>query len=135
MITLKYHMNGGKDLHEIIFYRDSKGREPVLNYLRELSGRHDKDSRIKLNKISDYIQALSMYGCQLNENYVKHLEGEIWELRPMKNRILFVGIVGGRYVLLHQFQKRTRKTPAREIEKAKRELADFKKRSGFYEGI
>ena len=90
-----------------------------------------KDSRIKLNKINDYIQALSVYGvAELNENYVKHLDGEIWELRPIRDRILFAGVVGGRYVLLHQFMKRTQKTPAREIEKAKRELADFRERSG-----
>ena len=102
-----------------------------MNELRKSSS---KDSRIKLNKISDYIQALSVYGTgQLTENYVKHLEGEIWELRPIKNRVLFAGIVGGRYVLLHQFRKTTQKTPVKEIEKAKRELADFKERSIFYE--
>lgn len=72
-----------------------------------------------------------MYGvAELSENYVKHLDGEIWELRPIRDRILFAGVVGGRYVLLHQFMKQTQKTPAREIEKAKRELADFRERSG-----
>ena len=88
-----------------------------------------KDSRIKLNKINDYIQALSVYGTeQLTENYVKHLDGDIWELRPLRDRILFAGVVNGRYVLLHQFVKKTQKTPPREIEQAKRELADFKER-------
>ena len=121
-------------LHEILFYRDNKGRQPVLDYLQELSRNKSKDSRIKLNKISDYIQALSVYGTeQLTENYVKHLDGEIWELRPIRDRILFAGVIGGRYVLLHQFMKQSQKTPVREIEQAKRELADFKKRSGLYE--
>jgi len=121
-------------LHEILFYRDNKGKQPVLDYLQELSRSKSKDSRIKLNKISDYIQALSVYGTeQLTENYVKHLDGEIWELRPIRDRILFAGVIGGRYVLLHQFMKQSQKTPVREIEQAKRELADFKKRSGLYE--
>jgi uncharacterized protein HI_0660 len=121
-------------LHEILFYRDNKGRQPVLDYLQELSRSKSKDSRIKLNKISDYIQALSVYGTeQLTENYVKHLDGEIWELRPIRDRILFAGVIGGRYVLLHQFMKQSQKTPVREIEQAKRELSDFKKRSGLYE--
>ena len=44
--------------------------------------------------------------------------------------ILFAGLVGGHYVLLHQFMKKTQKTPAKEIEKAKKELAYFKERSG-----
>ena len=90
-----------------------------------------KDCRINFNKINDYIQALSVYGTEnLTENYVKHLDGDIWELRPIRDRILFAGVVGGRYVLLHYFLKQTQKTPSREIEKAKRELADFKERSG-----
>lgn len=121
-------------MHEILFYRDNKGRQPVLDYLQELSRSKSKDSRIKLNKISDYIQALSVYGTeQLTENYVKHLDDEIWELRPIRDRILFAGVIGGRYVLLHHFMKQSQKTPVREIEQAKRELADFKKRSGLYE--
>ena len=118
-------------MYEIIFYEDRSGHNPVLEYIQELRKNNSKDSRIKLNKINDYIQALSLYGTtELNENYVKHLDGEIWELRPIRDRILFAGIVGGRYVLLHQFMKQTQKMPQREIDKAKRELADFKERSG-----
>lgn len=93
-----------------------------------------KDSKIDLAKINDYSQAFSVYGTyQLNENYVKHLDGDSWELRPIRDRILFAGVVGGRYVLLHQFMKQTQKTLSREIERAKRELADFTERSGLYE--
>ena len=106
----------------------------MLEYMQELSKNSSKDSRIKLNKINDYIQALSVYGTeQLSENYVKHLDGDIWELRPLRDRILFAGVVDGKYVLLHQFMKKTQKTPAREIKKAKNELKDFKERSGWYE--
>ena len=32
------------------------------------------------------------------------------------------------FVLLHHFHKKTQKTPAAEIEKAKRELEDYKRR-------
>ena len=39
-------------LHKIFFYKDKKGNEPVLDYLRELSEKSDKDSRIKANKIN-----------------------------------------------------------------------------------
>lgn len=117
-------------MHDIIFYEDRSGHKPVLEYMLELAKRKDKDSRIKLNKINDYIQALSVYGtAELSDNYVKHLDGDIWELRPIRSRILFAGVIGGRYVLLHQFIKKTQKTPAVEIERAKRELADFKERS------
>ena len=118
-------------MHEIIFMKIAAGENLSVNICGSWRKAKSKDSRIKLNKINDYIQALSVYGvAELNENYVKHLDGEIWELRPIRDRILFAGVVGGRYVLLHQFMKRTQKTPAREIEKAKRELADFRERSG-----
>ena len=65
----------------------------------------------------------------MGEPYMKHLNGDIWEIRPLRDRILFAGVIDGKYVLLHQFMKKTQKTPPREIEQAKRELADFKKRS------
>lgn len=112
-------------MHEINFYKDAKGNEPVLDYIKELAGKRDKDSRIKLNKIQDYIQILSEYGTQAGEPYMKHLEGDIWELRPLRDRILFVGWINGSYILLHHFMKKTQKTPAREIEQSKRELADL----------
>lgn len=115
-------------MHKINFYRDKNGNEPVLDYLRELTSKKDKDSRIKANKVNDYIEALSLYGTQIGETYVKHLDGDIWELRPLRDRIFFVAWTDGGYVLLHHFMKKTQKTPAREINKAKRELADLRER-------
>lgn len=112
-------------MYEIIFYKDKNGKEPVLDYMRELRNHKDKDSRIKLNKINDYIQILSEYGTQAGEPYMKHLDGNIWELRPLRDRILFVGWSNGSFVLLHRFMKKTQKIPAREIEQAKREFADL----------
>ncbi len=120
-------------MHNIHFYRDKSGREPVLEYLEELAARKDKDSRIKLNKINDYIEVLSRYGTQAGEPYMKYLGDDIWELRPLRDRIIFVSWINGSYVLLHCFVKKTQKTPKRELEKAKRELVDLKARSGQYE--
>ena len=116
-------------MYEIRFYRDRNGKEPVAEYIRELAQRKDKDSRIKLKKIQDYINILKAYGTLAGEPYIKHLDGEIWELRPLRDRILFVAWNNGSYILLHSFLKTTQKTPAREIEKAKREYADLKERS------
>jgi len=117
-------------LHEIIFYEDSKGNKPVLEYIRQLVNTNGKDSRIKLKKIQEYIVVLQTYGATMGEPYMKHLDGDIWELRPISDRILFAGLVNGKFVLLHHFVKKTQKTPPREIEQAKRELDDFRERSG-----
>lgn len=120
-------------MHKIYFYKDRNGNEPVYEYLKELTTKSDKNSRVNANKIADYINILSEYGTQAGEPYIKHLDGDIWELRPLRNRVLFVAWVNGSYVLLHHFVKKTQKTPAREIEKAKRELADMKERGVSFE--
>lgn len=120
-------------MHKINFYRDSKGHEPVYEYMQELAAKKDKDSRIKLNKIQEYIEVLSVNGKSAGESYIKHLEGDIWELRPLRDRILFVGWHDDGFVLLHSFVKKTQKTPRREIDKAQRELKDLIERGVSYE--
>ena len=115
-------------VHAIYFYKDKQGTQPVLDYMRELARHDSKDSRLKLNKINDYIELLSQHGTRAGQPYIKHLDAEIWELRPLRNRILFVAWLDGSFVLLHHFVKKTQKTPRREIEKAKRELQDLKER-------
>ena len=132
-ITLKYNIiiEEEKYLYKVYFYEDKNGDSSIINYLSSLRKREDKDSRIKSQKIQDYIKALREYGLQLREPYIKHLDGEIWELRPLKDRILFVASHKDSFVLLHYFTKKTQKTPRREIEKAKKELEDIIERGLF----
>ena len=117
-------------MYEIIFYKDSAGKQPVKEHLAELSRRSDKDSRINHNKINDYITLLKIHGLNLREPHIKHLDGEIWELRPIKNRVLFFGHNGNEFVLVHHFIKKTQKTPQSEIELAKKRMKDFIERGG-----
>ena len=60
-------------MHPIYFYWDAQGRCPIADYIAELSHKNDKDSRIKLNKLRDYVKMLSLYGTQTGEPYIKHL--------------------------------------------------------------
>ena len=120
-------------MYEIIFYHDKNGFEPVSSYILELSKKKDKTSRINYNKINEYIKILREYGTRAGEPYIKHLDGEIWELRPLRNRILFGAWIGNTFILLHSFVKKTQKTPQAEIEKAKHELNEF--RRNFNNGI
>ena len=117
-------------MYEIIFYHDKNGYEPVNAYIEELSSRKDKDSRIKSNNIREIIRMLKEYGTTAGEPYMKHVDGEIWELRPLRDRILFAAWTGKAFIILHYFMKKTQKTPQREIDKAKRELEDFRRRKG-----
>lgn len=120
-------------MYRVHFYKDRDGKEPVAEYLAELGKRNDKDSRIKLTKVRDYIKILGIHGTRAGQPYMKHIDGEIWELRPLRDRIFFVAWANDGYVLLHQVMKKTQKTPAREIEKAKREYADMMERGVEYE--
>lgn len=52
-------------MYKIEFYSDQNGKEPVLEYLEELASKNDKDSRIKLNKIRDYMKILKENGKEL----------------------------------------------------------------------
>ena len=116
-------------MYRIIFYRDAKGNQPIKEYLTQLADNTDKDSRIKLNKIDYYLQALREYGTRAGEPFVKHIDGDIWELRPLRDRFFFFCWQGDKFVLLHHFVKKTNKTPPQEIEQAKRNLKDFTERS------
>jgi len=117
-------------MFDLIFYQDRRGKEPVWDYLQEMKRKsaQDKNSRIQFHKMDDYLQALNTYGLAAGEPYIKHLDGEIWELRPLRNRILFAAWSKNGFILLHMFMKTTQKTPSREIEQAKRNLTDFYER-------
>jgi phage-related protein len=116
-------------LYSVRFFKDKYGKKPVLEYLKELLKKKDKDSRIKANKIRDYIRILKENGIAAGEPYIKHIDGDIWELRPLRDRIFFAKWTGESFVIISHFIKKTQKTPQREIEKAKRLLSEYKERS------
>jgi len=62
------------------------GKEPIFNYMHELAAHTDKNNRIKLHRILDYVKYLRKEGAKAKEPYVKHLDGKIWELRPIRVR-------------------------------------------------
>lgn len=121
-----------KYVYEIIFYEDKNGESEVADFIRKLqkSSTKNKTDRINYYKIIAYLDALGEMGTRVGEPVTKHLEGEIWELRPLQNRILYAYYKDNKFILLHHFLKKTRKTPRKEIEKAKNRLRDFIERNG-----
>ena len=73
------------------FYRDYKGKSEIVEYLDELKecGETSKNERINRDKILAYIGALEKYGTRVGQPVVKHIDGSLWELRPLANRIFF----------------------------------------------
>jgi phage-related protein len=114
-------------MFEIIFYEDNKGIKPIAEYITELRKQSytSKHARINFNKIVAYLDLLEEKGTRIGEPVTKHLDGDIWELRPLDNRILYAFYKDNTFILLHYFIKKTNKTPPREIEQAKRNLADY----------
>lgn len=117
-------------MYKVRFYRKKDGESPVEEYIRKLAAQKGKDARINLGKIRDYIKILEEHGTRAGEPFVKKVDDkdDIWELRPLGNRIFFVAWIENTFVLLHAFQKKTQKTPPRQIDQARRELKDLKER-------
>ena len=118
-------------MYDVIFYSDSSGKMPIAEYISSLRKKSDtdKNARVNLNKIVAYIDILCEKGTLIGIPVVKHLEGEIWELRPLRNRIIFAYYKDNQFILLHHFVKKTNKTPKREITQARKNLADYIERN------
>lgn len=95
-------------MYNIEFYEDSNGRSELWEFLESLrvKAATNKDARIQYKQINLCIQLLEDNGTRLNEKITKHLDDDT-------------------FVLLHQFCKKTQKTPKREIERAKAERDDY----------
>lgn len=117
-------------MYRIDFYKDENGKSELLDFIRHLllTSETNKDSRIQYDKIYSQIKLLREKGTNLPAKYTKHIDGDIWELRPGKNRIFYFCYLDDMFVLLHYFHKTTDKTPRQEIERAKAERDDYVRR-------
>ena len=106
-------------MYDVIFYEDSKGNKPTAEFINELRQKShtDKNARINLKKIVAYIDLLCEYGTRIGEPVTKHLDGDIWELRPLDNRIIYAYYKNNKFILLHHFTKKTKKLPPRNLAK------------------
>jgi phage-related protein len=108
-------------------YEDHRGRRPVNEFLDTLP----------LNERARVVRAIELLktnGTRLRMPYARSLESKLWELRVpagrMDYRVIYTPWPGHRFVLLHAFAKKTQKTPLRELEIARRRLAELMSRGG-----
>lgn len=118
-------------MYEIEFYENSEGFSEIKEYIMQLrvASEFNKDSRINFNKIVAYFDLLQEMGTRIGEPVTKHLEGQIWELRPLRNRFLYAYYENNKFIVLHHFIKKTQKTPKRELQIAQRRLKEYLERS------
>ena len=85
------------------------------------------DMRARFLRLADRIASTGLEG--LSEPHVKHLEGQLWELRLTSRdgiaRALYVTAIGRRVVVVRAFVKKTQKTPRAEIELALRRAKEI----------
>jgi phage-related protein len=108
----------------VVFFVDEKGYSPIQEFLQGLD--------IKTQaRFAWSIEQLRKRNVRAKEPLVRHLDDKLWELREESStniyRLLYFFFSGKRIVFLHGFQKKTQKTPRREIEIALQRLNSFTK--------
>ena len=98
-------------MYNIDFYETADGSSDIRDFLESLRSKADtvKEARIQYKQAARAIQLLQDNGTNLPVEIAKHLEDEIWELRPGNNRIFFFYYHAGTYVLLHHYRKKVKK--------------------------
>ena len=115
-------------MREIIFYHLESGRCPVEDFLDTLT---DKQFE-KVAFVLDLIEQLNI----IPEEYLKKLKGadDIWEVRVQYGNNIFrlLGFFEANNIVIlnHAFTKKTRKTPAREINIAEKRKRGYLKEKG-----
>ena len=109
----------------VVFSTEDNGTCPVREFLVTL------DTKTQV-RFAWSIEQLRLRNVAAREPLVRHLEGKLWELREESStniyRLVYFFFSGQRIVFLHGFQKKTEKTPRREIEIALQRLHNFVKR-------
>lgn len=105
----------------VVFYRSAAGSEPVREWLRSLPA---EDRRV----IGGDLATLQV-GWPIGMPLCRALGGGLWEVRsslPSRRiaRLLFF-VADDRIGVVHGFIKKTRKTPAEDIELARRRMKEM----------
>ena len=112
-------------MFDIEFYSLPNGQKPVENFLDSLS--------VKMRvKALDSLSLLEEYGNQLRLPYSQALEDGIFELRIKFSsdisRVFYFFYVGNKIVVTNGFIKKTQKTLASELAKARKYKQDYERR-------
>ncbi|MCY3819031.1 MAG: type II toxin-antitoxin system RelE/ParE family toxin [Gammaproteobacteria bacterium] len=82
--------------------------------------------RARLVRLLELIEEVGLE--QLRAPHVRHLEGKLWELRVKAQggiaRGIYVTATGRRVVVLHVFAKKSRKTPRRALDTARKRMKE-----------
>jgi len=108
--------------HDVRFYTHPRsGRSPVADFIRRQAAKQRGRIALQLERLA------ASWGIALEATpNVKKLEAYLWELKVGRYRVVFTDAVARRLVLLHAFEKKSRKTPREALKVARRRLADIR---------
>lgn len=109
----------------IEFYRDARGKEPVLEYIAGVGRVRAADAA----SIARYMDLLENKGDRLGLPFARMIDANarLYELRPGAHRIAY-GRHGGSYVLLHAWRKKSQKLDQGELRVARLRFESWRER-------
>jgi len=106
---------------QVIFYRTTRGNEPVREWLKALAA---EDRRIIGHDLKT-----AQYGWPLGMPLIRKVEAGLWEVRTRLQdriaRVIFT-VEGDTMVLLHGLIKKTEKLPLQDLQLARQRLQSLR---------
>jgi phage-related protein len=102
------------------FCTDARGRSDVRDFINGLPVRDRA-------RVRNTLRLLREFGVLLQLPHARHISGRrgLWELRVGAIRLFYFAHTERRFIILHGFRKKTRRTPRGEIATAERRMAEF----------
>lgn len=111
-------------MYSVYFYRDRNGREPASDYIATVSSGKGLINRLRRLQILDAMNLLRRQGTVSRMPFVRHVFDNLWELRLLCDRILFLEWLPGTYVILHGYNWRTCENSRREYIRTRTALSE-----------
>lgn len=105
---------------KIFYYATAAGRSPVETFIGE------QPPRLRA-AILDALQAIRDSGVEASGVSLRQIRGKLWEIRIQAGdaaRVFYILRTAEEMILLHSYQKKSQKAPAREIETAERRMKE-----------
>ncbi|NKB17284.1 MAG: type II toxin-antitoxin system RelE/ParE family toxin [Pseudanabaena sp. CRU_2_10] len=107
---------------KVEFFKFPNDNSPVLDWFQS----QEPKVKAKLARIFDLLEG---EGISVGKPYVAPLEDKLYEIRIEQDtniyRILYFAYTDKRFILLHGFQKKTQKTPKKELDISKERMKAF----------
>jgi len=109
----------------IVYYITINGASPVTDFIDSL----DDTAQAK---VINTVRLLKEFGIRLGGSHSKKIKGTaVWELRILGSaniRVIYVAVKQRSFLLLHAFNKKSSKTPSKELKTAADRLREYRSR-------